>query len=411
MTVQTTFEDGAVRREAPAWGAVFALTLCVAALIASEFMPVSLLTPVAAELHITQGQAGQAIGISGIFAVLASLFISRATSGIDRRIILLSLTVLMIASGLIVALAPNQVIFMAGRALIGIVIGGFWSMSAATAMRLVPESEVPRALAIFNGGNALATTIAAPLGSFLGQYIGWRGAFFSVVPLAALALAWQFLTLPSMPTGNDSRRGSVFGIVGMPKVGLGMVAVAFFFMGQFALFTYVRPFLEAVAHVNVSTLSSLLLIMGIAGLLGTSFIGTLLKTRLYVLLIGMPLVMALIATGLILLGGSIATVASLLAGWGLIGTAAPVGWWTWLSKMLPDDAERGGGLMVAIIQLAITFGATIGGFFYDGSGYQGTFGVSAIILCASAIMAYFVWRATSRPHKDEAAIDSPALHT
>jgi MFS family permease len=134
MTVQTTFEDGAVRREAPAWGAVFALTLCVATLIASEFMPVSLLTPIAADLHITEGQAGQAIAVSGMFAVLASLLVSRATCGIDRRIVLLSLTVLMMASGLIVALAPNEAIFMAGRALIGIVIGGFWSMSAATAM-------------------------------------------------------------------------------------------------------------------------------------------------------------------------------------------------------------------------------------------------------------------------------------
>src|SRR4051812_156261 len=208
MTVQTTFEDGAVRGEAPAWAAVFALTLCVATLIASEFMPVSLLTPIAADLHITEGQAGQAIAVSGISAVLASLLISPATRGVDRRTVLLSLTVLMMLSGFIVALAPNGAILMAGRALIGIVIGGFWSMSAVTAMRLVPERQVPRALAIFNGGNALATTIAAPLGSFLGQYVGWRGAFFSVVPLAALALAWQLVTLPSMPARDESRRGS-----------------------------------------------------------------------------------------------------------------------------------------------------------------------------------------------------------
>jgi predicted MFS family arabinose efflux permease len=396
MTVQATFEDGAVRREAPAWGAVFALTLCVATLIASEFMPVSLLTPIAADLHITEGRAGQAIAVSGIFAVVASLLISRATRGIDRRIVLLSLTLVMMASGLIVALAPNETIFMAGRALIGIVIGGFWSMSAATAMRLVPESQVPRALAIFNGGNALATTIAAPLGSFLGQYIGWRGAFLSVVPLAALALAWQFLTLPSMPAGDDSRSGSAFEILRKPKVGLGMIAVAFFFMGQFTLFTYVRPFLEAVAHVSVSTLSSLLLMMGAAGLLGTSLIGVFLKTRLYSLLVAMPLVMALIAIGLVSSGGSVPAVAALLAAWGLIGTAAPVAWWTWLSKMLPDDAERGGGLMVAVIQLAITLGATAGGFFYDRSGYQSTFGVSATILCASALLAYLASRASRR---------------
>src|SRR5215207_1917781 len=184
---------------ASGWGAVFALTLCVATLIASEFMPVSLLTPIATDLHMTEGRAGQAIAVSGLFAVLTSLGISSATRGIDRRLVLLSLTVLMLVSGVMVALAPNALVFMAGRALVGVVIGGFWSMSAATVMRLVPEADVPRALGLLNGGNALAVTIAAPLGSFLGQYIGWRGAFFAVVPLAAITLAWLFVSLPSMP--------------------------------------------------------------------------------------------------------------------------------------------------------------------------------------------------------------------
>jgi predicted MFS family arabinose efflux permease len=397
MTVQHTFEAGAVAQPKPAWSAVVALTLCVATLVASEFMPVSLLTPIARDLQITEGQAGQAIAVSGIFAVLASLCISPVTRGIDRRRVLLSLTLGMMVSGLVVALAPNPTVFMTGRALAGIVIGGFWSMSAATAMRLVPEAQVPRALAIFNGGNALATTIAAPLGSFLGQYIGWRGAFFSVVPLAALALVWQSLTLPPMPSSADaSRAGSLFRILRGPRIFWGMVAVAFFFMGQFALFTYVRPFLETVTRVNASTLSLLLLIMGVAGLLGTYLIGVILKTRLYSVLIAMPLAMAIIAVALTVLGGYPVAVASLLAGWGLIGTAAPVGWWTWLSKMLPHDAESGGGLMVAVIQLAITLGATVGGWFYDLKGYQSTFDISAAILCASAVLAYIGWRTGPR---------------
>src|SRR5438270_12407175 len=87
------------------WGAVGALTLCVSALIASEFLPVSLLTPIAADLHVTEGQAGQAIAVSGAFAVITSLFISRLTRGVDRRRVLLALTALMIASGLTVAFA------------------------------------------------------------------------------------------------------------------------------------------------------------------------------------------------------------------------------------------------------------------------------------------------------------------
>src|SRR5206468_461186 len=107
------------------WGAVFALTLCVSTLIASEFMPVSLLTPIASGLHLSDGQAGQAISVSGLFAVATSLFIASATRRIDRRTLLLALTLLMLLSGLMVAFAPNFAIMICGRALLGIVIGGF----------------------------------------------------------------------------------------------------------------------------------------------------------------------------------------------------------------------------------------------------------------------------------------------
>ena len=318
------------------WGAVFALTLCVGTLIASEFMPVSLLTPIAADLGVSEGTAGQAIAVSGLFAVLTSLSISSVTRGIDRRLVLLSLTVLMIISGATVAFAPNTAVFMAGRALVGVVIGGFWSMSAATVMRLVPGSQVPRALGLLNGGNALAATIAAPLGSFLGQYIGWRGAFFAVVPLAAVTLVWMIASLPSMPPNTD-RSGTVFRVLRRKNVPLGMAAVSLFFMGQFVLQTYLRPFLETVTAVDTTALSLILLVIGAAGVVGTYLIGLLLKTRLYSLLILLPLLMAGIGVALTLLGHSPLATTALLAVWGLIGTAAPVGWWT--------IRRAGGGLM------------------------------------------------------------------
>ena len=377
------------------WSAVFALTLCVSTLIASEFMPVSLLTPIASDLTVTEGQAGQAIAVSGAFAVLTSLFISSATGRMDRRSLLLWLTGIMIVSGLIVSLAPSYSLFMIGRALIGVVIGGFWSMSTAVVMRLVSEQEVPRALALLNGGNALATTIAAPLGSFLGQYIGWRGAFFCVVPLAVATLLWQFRTLPSMPSRERSSAAATFKVLARPQVPLGMLAVGLFFAGQFALFTYLRPFLETVTGLSVSTLSAMLLIVGLAGLAGTWLIGLLLRNSLYGLLVAMPLAMAAVALGLTLLGSSAFAVAILLAVWGLIGTAAPVGWWTWMSKVLPNDAEAGGGLMVAVIQLAITLGASLGGFLFDASGYRASFGASASLLIASGLVALVAWRRTT----------------
>ncbi|HYF86158.1 MFS transporter [Azospirillum sp.] len=393
MQVQVTSQSGATAVRPAAWGAVFAMSLCVFVLIASEFMPVSLLTPIATDLILTEGQAGQAISVSGIFAVLTSLFIASATGRLDRKAVLSSLTGLMVLSGAVVAFAPDYTTLMIGRALLGVAIGGFWSMSTATVMRLVPESSVPRALAILNGGNALAATIAAPLGSFLGAFVGWRGAFFCVVPLAAIALAWQLMSLPAMPGERRSGTGNVFRLLGRPKVAFGMAAILFLFMGQFALFTYLRPFLETVTGVDVSMLSLILLVVGVTGLLGTMLIGPVLIRSLYGVLIVIPLLMAGIAVALIAFGGWVAGTVLLLGAWGLIGTPAPVGWGTWLSRTLPADAEAGGGLMVATIQFAITLGATVGGTLFDLSGYQATFGISTVCLVMAALLAFGASRA------------------
>lgn len=374
------------------WGGVFAMTLCVFALIASEFMPVSLLTPMAADLRVSEGAAGYGIAISGAFAVLTSLSISALAGRMDRKTLLLWLTGLMAVSGAVVALAPSYFVYMIGRALIGVVIGGFWSMSAATAMRLVPTARVPRALAIFNGGNALATVIAAPLGSYLGSIIGWRGAFFCLIPVAAIALAWQWISLPAMTAARSNESGSMFRLLKRRTIVLGMAACGAFFMGQFALFTYVRPFLETVAHANVSTLSLILLGIGVAGFIGTATIGVFLRRGVYRALIVIPVLMAVIALALIPFGAWVGGVAVLLALWGLLATAAPVGWWSWIAETMPNDAEAGGGLMVAVVQLAIALGSTAGGMLFDSSGYRSTFVASAAVLLAGAFLTLLTSR-------------------
>lgn len=375
------------------WGAVLAMALCAFALVASEFLPVSLLTPIATDLSLSEGQAGQAIGISGFFAVIASLFLSTLTRGLDRKPVLLSMTVLLVISGIMVAFAPNYPVLMLGRAVLGIAIGGSWSMSTAVMMRIAPESVVPKAIAMVQSGTALATAVAAPLGSFLGGLIGWRGAFFCVVPLAALALCWQAFTLPRMPSERGAGSATeVFRLLGRAKVFYGMAAVALLFMGQFALFTYLRPFLESVTGVDVPGLSMLLLIIGVSGLAGTLLIGALLARHLYRVLMVIPLLMAGIAVALVVCGQSFGMTAVLLGAWGLISTCAPVGWFTWLTRTLPRDAEAGGGLMVAVIQLAITLGATAGGWLYDGVGYSATFIASGVLLLMAAVLAWKVSR-------------------
>lgn len=363
------------------WSGVFSMTLCIFVLIASEFLPISLLTSIARDLNVTEGLAGQGIAISGVLAVLTSLTISNIVGELNRKYLLLGLTILMAISGIVVALSSSYPVYMLGRALIGVVIGGFWSMSAATAIRLVPPNMVPRALAIFNGGNGLATVIAAPLGSYLGATIGWRGAFWSLVPIAIVVFIWQYVSLPDMKSEiKQKKKTPVSGLFKVSVVSTGMLACGLFFMGQFALFTYVRPFLENVTSVNATGLSLILLAMGIAGFIGTIVISTFLNVRFYQTLIIIPLLMAAIACALLLLGGSVWVVAVLLSLWGLLATAAPTGWWTWVARTLPDDAEAGGGLMVAVIQLSIAIGSTAGGVIFDRLGWQSAFVMSATLL-------------------------------
>ena len=382
-----------VREHHPAhWGGVFAMSLCVFALIASEFMPVSLLTPMASDLQVSEGMVGQGIAISGLFAVLASLSVSSLAGTMDRKTLLLGLTAVMAVSGAVVALAPGYLPFMIGRALIGVVIGGFWSISAATAMRLVPAHQVPQALAIFNGGNALATVVAAPLGSYLGSIVGWRGAFLCLVPVAVLALVWQWFSLPSMKiTAGAFAAKNPFGVFSGLKsrpVAWGMAACGSFFMGQFILFTYIRPFLETVTRAEVATVSLVLLVIGVAGFAGTMLIGRFLGKGLYRTLVILPVLMAVLAAALVPAGGWLAAVVVLLGLWGLMSTAAPVGWWSWLAKAMPNNAEAGGGLMVAVVQTSIAIGSTLGGVLFDSTGHRGTFLVSAGVLLAAAVLAF-----------------------
>jgi len=381
------------------WSGIFAMSLCSFVLIASEFMPVSLLTPIAADLAVSEGRAGWGIGISGVFAVLTSLLLPILMGNLDRRTLLLIMTALMGASGAIVALAPGYPVYMIGRAMIGVVVGGFWSMSAALAMRLVCESQIPRALALVNGGNALATVLAAPLGSYLGSMIGWRGVFWCLVPLALMTLFWLRLSLPSLPAQSNQPAGprpsrNVLALFTSQQiVTLGMLASGLYFMGQFTLYTYVRPFLETVTLLEPSALSLILLVIGASGVIGNAVIGRVLQRSLYGTLICASVLMSILAIALLLFGHVVSATVILFSLWGLISISVPVGWWSWVAKTLPDNAETGGALLVAVVQFSIGFGSIVGGVLWDGfSGPAGTFVLSSTLLVASALLTLLTSR-------------------
>lgn len=132
--------------------------------------------------------------------------------------------------------------------------------------------------------------------------------------------------------------------------------------------------------------------MGLAGFAGTLLITLFLNARFYLTLMIIPLVMASIAGTLLLVGQNLWGVTVLLSLWGMIATAAPTGWWTWIARTLPEDAEAGGGLMVAVIQLSIALGSTAGGLVFDSLGWRSSFGLSSLLLLGAVGMTFITSR-------------------
>jgi predicted MFS family arabinose efflux permease len=387
MSEWTQRTTAAPAREEPAWGAVFSMTLGVFGLVTAEFLPASLLTPMAADLGVSEGVAGQAVTATAVVALVMSLLVSAATRRVDRRIVLLAFSVLLTVSNLLVAFAPGLPALLLGRVLLGLALGGFWTMSAATVMRLVPEAMVPRALSLLFSGVSAATVVAAPVGSYLGDVIGWRDVFLLAAVLGVLALAVQFATLPRMAPSGLTRLRTLVEVLARPQVGLGMIAALLVFAGHFAFFTYIRPFLETVTGVGITGVSGILLGFGIANFLGTFLGGVLLERSMRLAILLMPLAMGVLGLGFVALGGGApAANAVMVALWGVAFGAVPVAWSTWLTRTVPDEAESAGGLLVAAIQFAIALGAAAGGAIFDVSGALGVFTASGLVLLLAALM-------------------------
>ena len=376
----------------PLWSAVFAVALAVAGLITSEFLPVSLLTPMAKDLKITEGVAGQAISVTALVAMFASLLAPSVTKQANRRWVLLAFGLLQIVSNLFVVYAPNFAVLLAGRVLLGIGIGGFWSMAPAIATRLVSEKLVAKALSIIFGAVSVATVVAAPMGSYFGAHIGWRNVFLMAAALGIVAFIGQAITLPSMPTGKPAKLKTLLHVLKRPYIKVGMLATMFVFIGYATFFTYLRPFLEIVTGVNANTLSTMLLGFGIANLLGTTLGRYPLEWNIYRTLSIAPLLMGIIVAGLVV-SGQFTMVASILIGlWGMVFGVVQVGWIAWLTRTVPDELESGGGIQVAVIQLGITAGAAIGGFVFDLTNTKGVFISSCIFTLIAALVAMLAFR-------------------
>lgn len=369
-------------RVAPAWNAVLSLALGVFALVTAEFLPASLLTPVAADLSISDGVAGQAVTATAVVAAFAGPLVVIYTAKMDRRRVVWALSMLLVLSNLLAAVAANIWVLIAARAALGIALGGVWSLAAALALRLVPPRLLPRAMMIIFTGVSAATVCAPALGAYLGDVMGWRATFLAAAAIGILGLAAQLLTLPPLPPA-DAPQLNTFGLLlKRPRVRIGLITVICVISGHFAGFTYVRPFLEQAPRFDVGMISLALLAFGAGGFFG-NIAGGFLAGRSARIAIATAALMLSGMAFLLLIFGSIASVAfAATAMWGFAFGALPVSIQTWNTQAAPDHAETAGAILLTTFQIAISLGAAVGGLLVEGFGAPGV-----IFYCALAVLA------------------------
>ncbi|MBO1040992.1 MFS transporter [Brucella pituitosa] len=372
---------------ASTWFAVLSMAATSFALVSAEFLPAGLLTPMARDLGISEGTAGQVVtataSVGAVTAMLSNVLIGR----LNRKIVLVGLSALAIASNILAAVATDFWLLLLGRAGLGIALSAFWALSVAVVARLVGTNATGRGMAIVTLGVSLATIAAPSMGALISDWLGWRSAMAMTAGLAALAMLLQWISLPTLPASTSNSLIDVLRLTRRRGIQLGMLAILLLMTGHFAGSVYVRPFLEQVTLLTTGPIALALLGFGIAAVIGNMAGGRMADTNIRTALVTTAALMALAALALVLWGAHIGVAFGFATLWGLAFGMAPVVLPTNLSRAAPDALEAAGSLMVTSFQIAITIGAVVGGYVVDTFGATAPLTLTAVLAAATALLA------------------------
>lgn len=387
-------------------GSLLALAMAAFITILTEALPAGLLPQMAQGLAVSEAWVGQTVTIYAIGSLLAAIPLTAATQGVRRRPLLLAAIGGFVVANTVTTFSGSYALTMVARFLAGVSAGLLWALLAGYAARMVPEHQKGRAIAIAMVGTPLALSLGVPAGTFLGNLVGWRMCFGIMSALALLLMLWVQAKVPDFAgqaVGKRLSLGQVFSVAGVRPV---LFVVLAYVLAHNILYTYIAPFLAAADMVERTDL--VLLVFGIASLLGIWIVGVLIDRHLRVLTLASTLVFCLAALALGVADTAPGVVYAAVAGWGLAFGGSATLFQTALAKTAGDAADVAQSMLVTAWNTAIAGGGLVGGVLLERLGV-GAFAPALLVLLAATLVV--VWAARRHGFPASAGASGSGLAT
>jgi MFS transporter, DHA1 family, inner membrane transport protein len=369
------------RSTATAVGALLALALAAFAYVTTETLPIGLLLPMTADLGVSPSAVGLLVTYYGLVVVVASLPLTHLTRLMPRRLLLSSLLAVFVLASWVSAAAAGYRVLLAARVVTALSQALFWSVVVSTAAGLFSPRVRGRVIAVVFAGSSLAAVLGLPVGTWLGQQAGWRTAFLALSGFGLAAMVTIAACLPTaMPGSGHAARGTT------PDAGRYLTLMAMTILattGTFAAYTYITPFLTEVSRFPAAATGPLLLVRGVAGIVGVAAGGALVDRKPWAAMLIPVTAQATALLGLYALGRTPVAAVGLVALSGLSFAALTTALASRVLQVAPGNADLAAAGAATAVNVGITAGAFIGSILLPGLGVRSTALVGGLLSLAA----------------------------
>jgi MFS transporter, DHA1 family, inner membrane transport protein len=369
------------RSTAAAVGALLALAVAAFTYVTTETLPIGLLLPMTADLGVSPSAVGLLVTYYGLVVVVASLPLTHLTRRVPRRLLLSGLLAVFVLASWVSAAAASYGVLLGARVATALSQALFWSVVVPTAAGLFPPRRRGRVIAVVFAGSSLAAVLGLPVGTWLGQQAGWRTAFLALSGIGLAAMVTIAACLPTaMPGSGHADHGT------SPDARRYLTLMAMTILattGVFAAYTYITPFLTEVSRFPESATGPLLLIRGLAGIVGVAAGGALVDRGPWAAMLVPVTAQATALLGLYALGGTPVAAVGLVALSGLSFAALTTALASRVLQVAPGSADLAAAGASTAVNVGITAGAFIGSILLPGLGVRSTALVGGLLSLAA----------------------------